>query len=147
MATKKQMDIEFGKVSEKEMLPLLDKFFKDTHHKERLPSGEEDEFDRHDFWNATRDKKKELKTRRIKHDDYATAVVNFSKIKNQDPKVAYTYIWKYTDGCYYLDYDPSLWCSDKGFYTSMMKVWRDGRCETQPVMNVPREYLKPLVAV
>lgn len=145
--SKKAMDIEFGKVSEQEMLPVLDKFFKDTHHKEKLPSGEENAYDRHDFWNADKSKKKELKTRRIRHDEYNTAVVNKSKIVNQDPNVAYTYIWKYTDGCFYLDYDKELWNESNGFYTSMMNCWRDGVCETQPVLNVPRKYLKPLVVV
>ena len=145
--SKKSLDIAFGKINEQEMLPLLDTFFKDTHHKEKLASGEENEYDRHDFWNGDRTKKKELKTRRIRHDEYNTAVVNKSKIVHQDPSVAYTYIWKYTDGCFYLDYDAQLWTEENGFYTSMMNVWRDGRCESQPVMNVPRKYLKPLVVV
>jgi len=145
--SKKQMDIEFGRISEQEMLPVLNKVFGEEHHKEKLPSGEEHEFDRHDFWNATRTKKKELKTRRIGHTDYSTAVVNNSKIINQDPKIAYTYIWKYTDGVFYLDYDKTLWTKDNGFYVSMMKCWRDGVCEEQPVMNVPRRYLNRLAVV
>ena len=145
MSTKKQMDIAFGKINEKEMLPLIDSVFGEKHHKELLPSGEENEYDRHDFWNETHTKKKELKSRRIRHDEYQTAVVNDSKIMNQDPKIEYTYIWKYTDGLFYLPYDKKVWTRDNGFYCSMMKVWRDGRCEEQPVMNVPRQYLMPLV--
>jgi hypothetical protein len=145
--TKKQMDIEFGRINEQAMLPIINRVFGEEHHKEKLPSGEENEYDRHDFWNTARTKKKELKTRRIRHDEFATAVVNHSKIVNQDPSVEYTYIWKYTDGCYYLPYDADLWKADKGFYISSMRCWRDGVCEEQPVMNVPRHYLIPLPAV
>ena len=142
--SKKSLDIAFGKLNEQEMLPVLDKFFNDKHHKERLPSGEEWEFDRHDFFNADRTKKRELKTRRIHSSDYSTAVVNHSKIINQDPSIKYTYIWKFTDGCFYLDYDVDFWTEDNGFYVSTMKCWRDGKCEIQPVMNVPHRHLKKL---
>ena len=143
--SKKQRDIAFGKINEREMLPLIDLVFGEKHHKELLPSGEENEYDRHDFFNETHTKKKELKSRRISSKDYSTAIVNQSKIDHQDPKIEYTYIWKYTDGLFFLPYDKTVWTKDNGFYTSVMKVWRDGCCEEQPVMNVPHRHLKPMV--
>ena len=141
VSTKKELDIAFGKLNEAEMLPVLDRVFNDTHHFTKLPSGEAHEFARHDFFNADMTKKKELKSRRISIKDYSTAVVNLSKITNQDPKIHYTYCWKYTDGVFYLPYDKTLWSKENGFYTSMMNVWRDGVCESQPVLNVPHKYL------
>ncbi len=136
--SKKQQDIEFGRMTEHEVLPILDAFFGEPHHKETLPNGEVNEFDRWDFWNESKTKKKELKGRRIKHDKFPTALLNASKIRNQLPSVDYTYIWKYTDGIYYLPYTKELWDT---FKVTSMSVWRDGRCETQPCINVPHEHL------
>lgn len=138
---KKAMDIQFGKKTEEEVLPILNAFFGEEHHKGTLPNGEVNEYDRWDFWNKSKTKKKELKGRRIAHDAYPTALLNYSKIANQLPNVDYTYIWKYTDGIYYLPYDKTLWDT---FKISPMSVWRDGRCETQPCINVPHQHLIPL---
>jgi hypothetical protein len=141
MPSKKEQDIQFGRMTEHEVLPILDQFFGEPHHKETLPNGEVNEYDRWDFWNESKTKKKELKGRRIKHDAYPTALLNASKIRNQLPSVDYTYIWKYTDGIYYLPYTKTLWDT---FKVTSMSVWRDGRCETQPCLNVPHQHLIPL---
>lgn len=139
--SKKQLDIQFGKKKEQEVCPLLETFFGEKLHKARLPNGEENEYDRWDFLNETETKRFELKGRRIKHDKFPTALLNQSKITNQLPNVDYTYIWDYTDGIYYLPYTKELWDT---FPVSSMSVWRDGRCETQPCINVPHEHLIPL---
>jgi len=138
---KKQQDIDFGRMTENEVLPILNEFFKEPHHKETLPNGEVNEYDRWDFWNESQTKKKELKGRRINHNKFPTALLNYSKIRNQSPSVEYTYIWKYNDGIFYLPYDKALWDT---FDVTSMSVWRDGRCETQPCINVPHQHLIPL---
>lgn len=141
--SKKTQDIQFGKKKEAEVRPLLETFFGVALHKATLPNGDEDEFDRWDFLNDDETKRFELKGRRIKHNQYPTAVLNYSKIKNQDPSVDYTYIWNYTDGIYYLPYNEELW---KTFKVKPMSVWRDGYCETQPCINVPHEHLVALTS-
>jgi len=141
--SKRQADVTFGKKSEMEMIPFLNKYYGEEHFKGVLPNGEVDEYDRHDFWNASKTAKRELKTRRITHTQYSTALINQSKILNQDPNVAYTYIWKYTDGIYFLDYDKTVW--DTFYVKKNHTVYRDGRYEIQPVIEVPSTLLKQMV--
>jgi hypothetical protein len=138
---KKQEDIQFGDATEQEVLPLLDKFFGEKHYKAMLPSGEVDTYCRWDFINEARTARRELKGRRVRHDQYPTALLNYSKIRNQDPSIQYTYIWKYTDGIYYLPYDKKVWDT---FDVREMAVWRDGQCERQLCINVPHHRLRLL---
>ena len=140
--SKRLADMKFGKQSEEVMIHFLNAFYGEEHHKETLPNGEVDEYDRHDFWNASRSAKRELKTRRICHTQYPTALINQSKITHQDPNVKYTYIWKYTDGVFYLDYDKTLW--DTFNVKKNHTVYRDGRYEIQPVIEVPSTLLKAM---
>ena len=139
---KKQEDLHFGDATEREVLPLLDKFFGEPHHKATLPNGEVDTYCRWDFLNAAETHRRELKGRRLRHDQYPTALLNYSKIRNQDPRYLYTYIWKYTDGIFYLPYDKSLWDT---FDVTEMAVWRDGECERQLCIHVPHKHLRKMM--
>jgi hypothetical protein len=134
--SKKQLDLEFGELGERLALPILDTFFGGKHLKSASS---------HDRWDYIVDGdpsvRRELKSRRIRHNEYETAILNHSKILNQDPNIKYTYIWHYTDGWYYLPYDANVWTNENGFVITMMNCWRDGRCESQPVINIPHRHL------
>lgn len=134
--SKKLLDLEFGELGEKMAIPVLDKFFGCKHVKSSFS---------HDRWDylveGDPNVRRELKSRRINHDDYPTAVLNHSKITNQLPNIKYCYIWHYVDGWYYLEYDPNVWTVENGFIITQMDCWRDGRCERQPVINIPHERL------
>jgi len=137
--SKKQLDLEFGDEGERLAVPIMDRFFGGSHRKS------ENDHDRWDYFTDDNGIRRELKSRRIRHDEYATALLNQSKINNQDPNIKYTYVWHYTDGWFYLDYDPVLWTKENGFITTMMECWRDGRCERQPVINIPHRHLRRMV--
>ena len=134
--SKKQLDLEFGAIGERMAIPVLNNFFGGSHIKSSFS---------HDRWDYSVEGnpniRRELKSRRIAHNQYGTAVLNHSKITNQKPNVNYTYVWHYTDGWFYLDYDPNVWTKENGFIITMMDCWRDGVCERQPVINVPHQYL------
>lgn len=135
MLSKKEMDAQFGSLAEKEFLPLLNNFYGETYTKSANP------MERFDFYNEKKTRHVELKARRIRHNVFDTAVVNFSKILNHKVGISYVYFWKYVDGWFYLPYDRELWTKENGFYVSKMKVERDGTWEVQDIMNIPRGYL------
>lgn len=62
-----------------------------------------------DYTNDTKTVYVELKTRRIKHDDYPTALIGANKIEFcSDPAKNYYFVFCYSDGIYYIKYDDSL---------------------------------------
>ena len=49
----------------------------------------------------------ELKSRRIRHDDYPTAILGYNKIEAcSNPMNSYWFFFNYTDGLYYIKYSP-----------------------------------------
>ena len=97
----KKEDLIYGKNNERDVLPLLEKFFNEPLEKT------ENEMDTTDFVGHTIDM--ELKSRRIPHNKYATALVGENKILARDKSRYYYVVWKYTDGLFYLKYDEELW--------------------------------------
>ena len=62
-----------------------------------------------DYTNDAKTVYVELKTRRIKHDDYPTALIGANKIEFcSDPTKNYFFVFCYSDGIYYIKYDASL---------------------------------------
>ena len=62
-----------------------------------------------DYTNDAKTVYVELKTRRIKHDDYPTALIGANKIEFcSDPTKNYYFVFCYSDGIYYIKYDDSL---------------------------------------
>jgi len=99
----KKNDLEFGIKQEEQILPRLIKYFGQHLVKTNNTYGEID------FTGATISM--ELKSRRIPHNKYDTALVGANKIEKAraDPSRDYYIVWNYTDGLYYLKYTPSLW--------------------------------------
>lgn len=63
-----------------------------------------------DYTNLGRTIYVELKTRRIKHDQYPTAIIGLNKLKwcQRDPTKEYYFVFCYTDGLYYIKYDDTV---------------------------------------
>lgn len=62
-----------------------------------------------DYTNNTNTLYVELKTRRIRHDSYPTALIGANKIAFcSDPSKSYYFVFCYSDGIYYIKYDKEL---------------------------------------
>jgi hypothetical protein len=61
-----------------------------------------------DYSNKTNTVYAELKTRRITHDRYDTAIIGKNKIDYCKPGVDYYFVFSYVDGLYYIKYDKAL---------------------------------------
>jgi hypothetical protein len=104
---------------------------------------DENRFASFDFHNAERTVFAELKTRRIRHDQYPTTLISADKIAHIEEGKDYYFIWAYVDGMYYLKYDPEVWS------TFECKMYRrfdrsDRREFPKPHIFVPCELLKPV---
>ena len=67
-------------------------------------------YDVMDYTNPGRTIFVELKTRRIRHDQYPTAIIGLNKVEwcHNDPSKEYYFCFSYTDGLYYIKYDADL---------------------------------------
>ena len=62
-----------------------------------------------DYTNEAKTVYVELKTRRIRHDDYITAIIGANKVEFcSDPTKNYYFVFCYSDGIYYIKYNESL---------------------------------------
>jgi hypothetical protein len=98
----------------------------------------EDDFDAIDFESS--DTFLELKSRRIIHNKYPTALIGCNKIaKIKNISKPNNYIcWNYLDGLFYLEYDESQFNTLK---PELQKVFRDGKWENSMVYKVPYQWL------
>jgi hypothetical protein len=86
----------------------------------------------------------ELKTRRICHDKYPTALISAHKIdfcKNSNSECYFVY--KYTDGIYYIKYDKELFASFKTEYYGRNES-PDMIVKDKLTTFIPVSYLKPI---
>ena len=131
--SKKQADLKFGFANEEAMIDALRK----------LPNCEninktKDQFDAIDF--ESQDTFLELKSRRIKHNQYPTALIGcnkISKICNNGKSNNYL-CWNYLDGLYYMKYDSNQF---KTLTPEEQRVFRDGKWEFSMVYKVPYQWL------
>lgn len=130
-ATKKMMDLDFGKNNEVKILPSIKKHF----GYDDLEIDINNPFQTIDFIN--KEVCIELKTRRINHDKYETAFIGYNKYKyfKENRKNLKSHIvYKYEDGLYYITYDNKKF---KNFEKKIQGVWRDGNCEYSKVVLIP----------
>lgn len=97
-----QKDLNFGLSQEKEILPIINKHFKDdaVQYDEMYSTQ-----DFHSCMNVY-----ELKSRNVKHNTYNTAIIGCNKVKLQpkdNGKTLYL-LFNYTDGLYYIKYEKEL---------------------------------------
>jgi hypothetical protein len=96
-----------------------------------------------DFHNEDKTVFAELKTRRIRHNQYPTTLISADKIAHIEEGKDYYFVWAYVDGMYYLKYDPDVWAT---FECKMFARYdrSDRREFPKPHIFIPCELLKPI---
>ena len=89
-------------------------------------------FSKYDFFCNTTKFIFELKSRRITHDQYPTAIIN--KCKFVYPNMIL--IFSYLDGLFYINYDEEVFSS---FISTLQHI--NGYNQTQEVIHIPSKYL------
>jgi hypothetical protein len=94
-------DLTYGTTNETTVLDKLQTFFGQTLQRQ---GG----YEVMDYTNPGRTIYVELKTRRIRHDQYPTAIIGLNKVMwcQKDPSKEYYFVFCYTDGIYSIKYDP-----------------------------------------
>ena len=108
-------DLKFGNINEKDVLPRINRFFKDTAVAfEEMYSTQ----DYHSHQNIY-----ELKSRRIKHDTYKTAIIGVNKaiLKPADKGKTLYFLFLYTDGLYYIQYYSIITLSKHSLFINKYK--------------------------
>jgi hypothetical protein len=131
-------DLAFGLGSEVRNMSAIERLvgcglIKDSNH-----------YSSFDFHNADKTVFAELKSRRIRHNQYPTAIISADKIAHIEEGKEYFFVWTYVDGMYYLKYDPDVWST---FECKMYARFdrSDRREFPKPHIFVPHEFLKPVV--
>ena len=92
-------DLKFGKEKEKEVLPIIQEYFKDNINFVKY------EYSTYDYKGKIF--KYELKSRTIYYNTYSTTIISEGKIKyNKNKDIIF--LFKYIDGLYYIKYDKDL---------------------------------------
>jgi len=95
-------DYSFGTQSEEKVVVKLNQFLNTTLERK---GG----FCVFDFENPTKTIHVELKTRRIQHDRYPTAIIGANKVDNcSDSNKKYIFVFAYTDGLYMIEYNKEV---------------------------------------
>jgi len=135
----KKEDLKFGLENEKKVLPVLEQFLETKLKKDTNP------YSIYDWWNETKTVFVELKSRRIAHNQYETAMIGENKVKMcNNPSINYYFVWLYTDGLFYLKYDKKLFDS---FDKKELKIsfrYDVGRSEISNVIHIPYKLLTKL---
>jgi hypothetical protein len=134
----KNEDLEFGLRSEEKNKASLESFF-------GMGLKKTGKFDPMDYTNETQTIFIEMKTRRIKHNQYPTALIGKNKVdfcKSSDATCYFVYV--YLDGMFYVKYDQELFatfeCAD------FERGWREGGIQPKQLFYyIPHEHLAPLI--
>jgi hypothetical protein len=106
-------DKQFGSANERQCLPIFSQFFNTTLHKTV------DDFDPLDYCDVPKTTFIELKSRRIKHNDYETCLIGANKVAKceenlrANPNTKHYFCYSYTDGLYYIEYNPEQFSNFK----------------------------------
>lgn len=129
-------DYATGTASEKQLLPLFSKFFKTTF----APTGQYNSFD---FSSATH--QLELKTRTNSRTKFPTTMIPASKVANLNTAKTTIFAFKFTDGLYYIEYNPTLFST---FETNEFQRAdrQDHTDRKQPYIYIPVKHLQSISA-
>ena len=133
-------DLDFGISNEQVRLADIERI---TGHKMTRIGG----YSIFDYANDNNTVFAELKTRRIKHNDYETAIVGLNKIRAAclDSTKTYYFCFNYTDGLYYIKYDRAMF--DK--FIINKKFMRSNRSDCnndiQEIVHIPSGLLSKFV--
>jgi hypothetical protein len=98
-----------------------------------------------DYTNASKTVYVELKTRRIHHNTYPTAIIGKNKIDFcSDPSKEYYFVFSYSDGVFYIKYDAKLFAS----FEVNSEFYRGERVDcvnrAQCIVLIPTHLLLPI---
>ena len=131
-------DLAFGAKNQTEVLPLINKFFNDE------AVEYDNAFSTQDFYS---DKAVyELKSRNIKHNQYPTAIIGCNKcnLGGEDIDKELYFLFKYTDGLFYIKYDNNQFANYKtrSFCRNARSDYND---KASLVWDIPYQDLKRIV--
>lgn len=131
-------DIVFGEKSEVSLLSRVEGLV-------GQPLARQGGFNIMDYTNANKTVYVELKTRRIRHDAYPTAIIGKNKVDFcSDPSKDYYFVFSYLDGVFYIKFDADLFAS----FETQREFLRGERddCVNRPqfVVMVPSHLLLPI---
>lgn len=134
----KTQDLEFGKNNEINSIDIISKFLNTKLNKTQ------NQFSTFDFTNQEKNIYVELKSRRIKHNQYPTALIGLNKIKScNDPNIKYYIFYKYEDGLFYIEYEEKLFKTFSIDNDYQIRLRKDVNYnEISKVVKIPYSYLK-----
>jgi len=118
--------LEYGLSNEPKILLIIQNVFSKSIQKSKYKYSKYDYFDKQSKYIF------ELKTRRITHNQYPTALLNVCKINYKNLII----IYEYTDGLFYVVYDEELFNT---FGSNLQRIL--GYNQSQEVINIPYQYL------
>jgi hypothetical protein len=128
-------DLRFGYTHEQNVLERLQKQFGTT----LLRGGN---WDTMDYSNPAKTIFIELKSRRVPHDRYPTAIIGRNKIRFcSDPTKEYYFVYNYEDGLFYIKYDPELFATFEVVTEYQRNRRADATDAPQEVVMIPYKYL------
>ena len=131
-------DIVFGEKSEVSLMSRVEGLV-------GQPLARQGGFNIMDYTNANKTVYVELKTRRIRHNAYPTAIIGKNKVDFcSDPSKEYYFVFSYLDGVFYIKFDSDLFAS----FETQREFLRGERddCVNRPqfVVLVPSHLLLPI---
>jgi hypothetical protein len=128
-------DLRFGYTHEQNVLERLQKQFGTT----LLRGGN---WDTMDYSNTAKTIFIELKSRRVPHDRYPTAIIGRNKVRFcSDPTKEYYFVYNYEDGLFYIKYDPELFATFEVVTEYQRNRRADATDAPQEVVMIPYKYL------
>jgi hypothetical protein len=129
-------DVAFGTTSELNNLETLQNFFQTT--LERRGG-----YSVFDYANPGRTIEVELKTRRINHDTYDSAIIGQNKINYcNNPDVEYWFAYCYMDGVYAIKYDAELFATFERNDSYRRGERADARNNADSIVYIPTNLLR-----
>lgn len=139
-------DLKFGDRKEVEILPLLKTL---PHPNAKNLAKQSDKYAVMDYCDDTQTVFAELKSRRIRHNQYPTAIIGFNKIREAKKREANGaksfFCWCYSDGVYYLPYDTELFDTFQHEEDYQRGERSDCLNGGQHIVLIPHNHLKRLV--
>jgi hypothetical protein len=135
MLTQKD-DLKMGKENEVNSIDLINKYLETTLKKNKF------KYSIFDFKNKEETIEVELKSRRIAHSLYSTAIIGRNKIKycnkEENQKVKFYICFKYTDGLYIISYNKEIFDKFK-IQSDYVRSYRPdvGKVEKMEVVHIP----------
>lgn len=103
-----------------------------------------DDYSVMDWANPSRTVYVELKSRRIRHDQYPTAIIGLNKIEFcTDPSKEYYFCFSYLDGLYYIKYDADVFANFDRNYSYQRGERPDYNNHSQRIVYIPVDMLQP----